>query len=437
MEKKEAQWLKSPVSERAERLQPERELVVRPYFGAKRRLRLYRTQYLLGTGAGCDVKINDPFVSEHHAELKLCASGGGYWIEDLGSRNGIFLNGVRILKAPLPAQGVLRIGRTTLSWHEALEEGDHEGLVVADPFMLETVKRLQQVARSPLPVLLLGETGTGKEILARLLHSWSIRASGPYVAMNGALAGGSLAESELFGHKKGAYTGSESPRMGALKSANGGTFFLDEVADVPASAQVKLLRALESGEIKSLGSDQAERSDFRLVSATSQDVSEKIQQGSFRLDLYYRIAGFVVHVPPLRERPLDILAIARKLLTEKGFDLDKESEGRLLSYSWPGNVRELKSALERAMVLAHADNSARVLPEHLGSMADSIGSRAVTGNTKKARTLEAVESECIRSSLERNGWSRSVAAKELGIARSTLFEKMKKFGIRDAASLSN
>lgn len=429
----ETQWLKSPVSEHAERLQPERELVVRPYYGAKRRLRLLRTHYLIGSASSCDLRFDDPFVSPVHAEITQRPGKEGFWVEDLGSRNGVFLNGVRVLKAPLPAQGTLRIGRSAISWAENGAEADVEGLVVADPFMRETLKRLRQVARSPLPVLLLGETGTGKEILARLLHNWSNRAAGPYVALNGALTGGALAESELFGHKKGAYTGSESSRLGALKSANGGTFFLDEVADVPLSAQVKLLRALESGEVKPLGSDQSERSEFRLVSATSQDIMAKTSDGSFRLDLYYRIAGFVVHVPPLRERSMDILAIARKLVADRGLELDAESEGPLLSYSWPGNVRELKSVVERALVAAGADNSPRVMQHHLGAFT----SHSVTASPGETRpkTLEEAEREVIRSSLERNGWQRSAAAKELGIARSTLFEKMRRLKLRDAPSL--
>lgn len=438
MEKSETQWLKSPLSERGERLQVGNNLVIRPYFGSKRRLRLIRTRYLIGRSSDCDVLLDDPFVSERHAELTVATEGGGYIVEDLGSRNGVFLNGVRVSKAPLPAQAVLRIGRSALSWSasEEIQDGDCEGLIVADPFMQETVRRLRQVARSSLSVLLLGETGTGKEILAKLLHGWSPRSSGPYVALNGALAGGSLAESELFGHRKGAYTGSDSARQGALKSADGGTFFLDEVADVPQSAQVKLLRALETGEVKSLGSDVPESSDFRLITATSQDINAKVADGQFRLDLYYRIAGFVVHVPPLRERPLDILAISRKLLFDRGLDLDKECEGQLLSYSWPGNVRELKAALERAMVLARAENSARVLPGHLESMVDPIRPPRPDSHGRPLTLLE-LERNSIRSSLERNGWSRGIAAKELGIARSTLFMKMKKFGIQDAGLLGD
>lgn len=432
------QWLKSPITERTERLQPERELVIKPYFGKKRRLRLVRTQYIVGSSDECDLKLDDPFVCGKHAEIRLAPGGAGYFVDDLDSRNGVFLNGVRVKSAPLPSQGILRVGRSAFTWTEPgnFDDIDCEGWIVADPFMMETVRRLQQVARSSLPVLLLGETGTGKEILARLLHRWSHRSGGPYIALNGALTGGTLAESELFGHRKGAYTGSNSTRLGAIKSASGGTFFLDEVADVPIAAQVKLLRALETGEVKALGADQPEKSDFRLISATSQDINAKLADGSFRLDLYYRIAGYVVHVPPLRERPLDILAIARRTLASRGLELDKECEGRLLSYSWPGNVRELISALERSIVIARGENSPRILLSHL----DHINRGFVPELDApgwKPRTLDEIERACIRASLERNGWSRKLAAKELGIARSTLFDKMKKFGIRDSQLLSH
>lgn len=424
--------LKSPLSEKTERLQPMHELVLRPYYGSKRRLRLFRTQYTIGRSQDCDITIDDPYISPQHARIILLPAGDGYVVEDLSSTNGTFLNGIRVRSAPLPAQGILRLGRSNLSWtndDSELEEACESGWIVADPFMLELVKNLRKIAHSPSPVLLLGETGTGKEIFARLLHQWSTRLKGPYITVNGALTGGTLAESELFGHKKGAFTGAETPRLGALRAAHGGTLFLDEVADIPGSAQVKLLRALESGEVKALGSDQAERADFRLVSATSQDLEGRIADGRFRLDLYYRLAGFTVMIPPLRDRPQDTLAIAKKYLGERGLELDSEAEGKLLSYRWPGNVRELRSCLERASVTARSENAVRVLPEHFAGLGN--GNIAPPKIQRRPFTLKELELDYIKASLERNGWSRSIASKELGIARSTLFEKMRKYGLRD------
>lgn len=436
MQKNETPCLRSPLTEKGERLQPQRELSIRPYIGSKRKVRLHRTEYTLGRSEDCDICIRDPFISPTHAKVRLLPGGDGYLIEDLASTNGVFLNGIRVQSAPLPAQGILRIGRSTLSW--ALDDSPEidcteNGWIVADPFMRELVVNLRRIASSSLPVLLLGETGTGKEIFASLLHQWSARARMPLVTMNAALTGGSLAESELFGHKKGAYTGAESSRQGALRAAHGGTLFLDEVADIPGAAQVQLLRALETGEIKSLGSDQPERVDFRLVSATSQDLEERMEDGSFRVDLYYRLAGFTVKIPPLRDRPQDILAIAQKYLGDRGLELDREAEGKLLSYRWPGNVRELRSCLERAIVMARAENGVRALPHHFTAF--DFSRPVPEKKRERAPTLLEAEIECIRESLERNGWSRCVASRELGIARSTLFDKMRRYGLRDRTML--
>jgi DNA-binding NtrC family response regulator len=424
-----AEWLRNPLVEKRNRLLPMRELMLKPYNGPKRRLKIYRTSYLIGSGPDCEIRVDDPFVSEVHAELVLDAAGEGYSVRDRGSRNGVFLNGVRVQSAPLPAQGNLRLGRSLFLWAEAEAESMPEGSwVVADPLMRQTIENLKRMAASTLPVLILGETGTGKDMLARLLHLWGPQRSGPYVPINGALTGGTLAESELFGHRKGAFTGAESARVGALRSAHGGTLFLDEVGDIPPAAQVKLLRVLETGEVKALGSDQNERADFRLVSATSRSLDRRVSEGTFRLDLYYRLAGFVLQVPPLRERPQDVLAIARQMAKEKGLELDREAEGKLLSYSWPGNVRELKSCISRATVLATGERMPCVFSTHLIGLDLVRRSEALSA---LPRTLEQIERESILESLERNGWSRQVTARELGIARSTLFEKMRKFGIRD------
>jgi DNA-binding NtrC family response regulator len=434
MEADRAEWLRNPLQERQFRLQPMREVTLKPYFGNRRRVQIFRTEIPIGRDADCELRLDDPFVSPRHAELRIQEGTGGYSVHDLGSRNGTFLNGVRVCSAPLPAQGTLRVGRSTISWSEPLPVCDSagEGWVVADPGMRALVESLRRVALSPLPVLLLGETGTGKDVLARLLHTAGPSSNGPYVPINGALTGGTLAESELFGHRKGAFTGAENSRQGAIRSAHGGTLFLDEVADVPGIAQVKLLRALETGEVKALGSDQADRADFRLVCATSRDLERRVRDGAFRQDLYYRIAGFVVHVPPLRERPLDVLAIARRMALERELDLDSEAEKRLLSYRWPGNVRELRSTMERAVVLSRSEGSPRILPEHVQGLEGSPV-ESETQNSYRP-TLVEHERKVVLSSLERNGWARGITARELGIARSSLLGKMRKYGLKSTVT---
>lgn len=430
-----SQWLRNPLQERQHRLRPSRDLTLYPFFGKRRSVHLSRTHLTIGASTDCDVVLQDPFVSPRHAELRLV--DGVYVVRDLASRNGVYLNGVRVSSAPLPSRGTLRLGRSRVTWTDEEEASAGEigdGWLVADPSMRALLQSLRRAAASPLPVLLLGETGTGKDMLARLLHEWGRDSRGPYVAVNGALTGGPLAESELFGHRKGAFTGAESSRLGALRSADGGTLFLDEVADIPSATQVKLLRSLETGEVKALGSDVLERTDFRLVCATSRDLEARMQRGEFRQDLYYRLAGFVVHVPPLRERPLDVLAIGRHIAGERGLELDGESESRLLSARWPGNVRELRVAVERACLAARAAGFDRILPEHLGELDSTARAVHVPEAGARPPTLLECERRVVQAALERNGWSRSAAARELGIARSSLHGKMRKFGLRDAIS---
>jgi DNA-binding NtrC family response regulator len=424
-----AEWLRSPLSDLKEKLHPLRDIRIQTFSGAKKKMRLFRTQYSIGREAVNDISLDDPFVCSRHAEVFVKQEGKGYWVRDLGSRNGVFLNGLKVQEAPLPRVGELRCGRSRIVWEDPQSVFNSSDWLTQDENLLNTLAQAKNFALSGLPILLLGESGTGKEGLARMIHGWSRRANGPYVPYNGALAGGSLAESELFGHRKGAFTGAESPRLGALKSAHHGTLFLDEVADIPLSAQVKLLRALDQGEIRSLGSDQAERVDIRIVAATSQSLEEKVKRGEFRLDLFYRLSGAIVRISPLRERTKDILFITKRILEEKAFSLSEESESILLSHPWYGNVRELKSAIERAVLCARTESQNRILPSHLAGLS-SINVRA---SEEPSATLEEIEKAAVYQALIRSGWSRSVAAKELGIARSTLFEKMRRYRFRDKA----
>jgi len=427
----EVQWLKSPITDRKNKLQSMADLELFPYNGRKRKVKLIRTLYTMGSASTCDITFQDPFLSDQHAEIRWKEEGDGYEILDLGSRNGVFLNGVRVARAPLPAAGILEIGRSRLQWREEGEEGNKYEKYghFSDPLMLALIRQIKKVAASPLPVLILGETGTGKELVAQMIHDFSARGSGPFVAINGALTGGSLAESELFGHRKGAFTGADKPRMGAAKAAHRGTLFIDEVADIPKDAQVKLLRVIERGEVKPLGSDIPEIADFRLVSATSQRMEDKVKEKNFRADLYFRLCGFIITIPPLRDRPKDIIGIAESTATKWNKSLHSDCHGLLLSYSWPGNVRELISSVARACVEAKGDGVSILMPQHFGNLQSIVV--PVSSVDQGAFTLEEMERSAILRSLQRNGWGRRITSKELNIARSTLNEKMKRYQIKD------
>jgi DNA-binding NtrC family response regulator len=421
-------WLHSPVSQKSFGLKPISQLILEPYFGKSKQLKLFRTQYIVGSGADCDIQVDDPYVSPQHAKIFIESEGAAYRVVDLASRNGVFLNGQRVLDAPLPERGNLQIGRSKLRWKHGEPETENENWVARSDKMQKLLGEIKDVAASDLPILLLGETGTGKEYLAKFVHDQSARKNERYVSVNGALTDGPLAESELFGHTKGAFTGAEAARVGAIRAANHGTLFLDEVADIPSGAQVKLLRALELGEVKPLGSDHTEKSNFRIVAATSQNMHKKIQQGTFRIDLYFRLAGACFHIPPLREREEDILAISEKIFAKNGCEMGTEIKSLLLSYDWPGNVRELKSWAQRAVVRARAEGVRVIRSEFFDRIAMV---QNATAEEFLGKSLEEMEREMILQSLNRNGWARKAAAEELKISRSTLYDKMKKFGIRN------
>lgn len=418
-------WIQSPVNISERSLCLYREIRIHPFVGNRRTYQLRHTSYIIGSDLQADIRINDPHISARHARLIL--KEGIYHIEDLDSKNGILLNGVRVFSAPLGKQGHLRIGRSTIQWSETSKHDDLElpaDWIVENEKMLASLSELKSVAKSDLPILILGETGSGKEAIASLIHQWSYRANNTYLPFNAAQADGPLVDSELFGHARGAFTGAEKSRLGALKGANKGTLFLDEIGDLPLGTQVKLLRALESGEVKSVGMDRASCIDVRLVSATSQNLEKKISENQMRSDFYFRIAAHVFHVPPLRERPEDILAIAKNVAKRRAKFIAPEAEVRLQMHAWPGNVRELKGVVERAILLAERSQSSNILPEHI--LFSSIHATAsIFGDG--ALTMDQIQERAILRALNRCGGSRSIAAKELGIARSTLFDKLRKF----------
>ncbi|MEN6496178.1 MAG: sigma-54 dependent transcriptional regulator [Thermoguttaceae bacterium] len=298
------------------------------------------------------------------------------------------------------------------------------GFVCESPAMRRVVETTAVVAASNVPVLISGESGVGKEVVAQLIHRWSPRHAGPLVAANCAGLPETLIESELFGHTRGAFTGADEARQGFFRAAHGGTLFLDEIGELPLHLQPKLLRALESGQIMPVGSDVPVQVDTRLVAATNRDLGEEIREGRFREDLYYRINVVELVVPPLRERHDDILPLARRFATEFAgapVRLSPQTVQCLLAYAWPGNVRQLRNAIQRACLLCRGDV---ILPEHLPpALAAPAGTPAA--EPYEGGRLSQVERATILAVLAECQGNRTHAAKQLGISRRALIYKLR------------
>ncbi|MGH2898067.1 MAG: sigma-54 interaction domain-containing protein, partial [Solirubrobacteraceae bacterium] len=327
-------------------------------------------------------------------------------------------------------------------------------VVVCDTRMQGLHRLVEQVAGSNICVLLLGETGVGKEVFARAVHRASPRATGPFVEVNCAALTETLLESELFGHERGAFTNAVSAKPGLLEVAHGGTLLLDEIGDMPLSTQVKLLRVIEDSQLRRVGGLKARQIDVRFVAATNSDIETKVDQGAFRRDLFFRLNGVTIQIPPLRERLAELEPLARAFIRAKAPgdarpELSFEALDRLRTYRWPGNIRELKNVIERAVLLC---GNGPILPEHLSLRAPTVppategtarpaapaiawprASQPRTPNDADTReTLlpayprkgSQEEQQWIMATLERAGGNQTVAARLLGISRRTLVNRL-------------
>ena len=301
-----------------------------------------------------------------------------------------------------------------------------EEIVGNSPAMEKVFRMVRQAAPTDATILLEGPSGTGKELFARAIHRLSKRADGPFVAVECAALNPNLLESELFGHVKGAYTGADSDRVGRFEAANGGTLFLDEISEIPASTQVKLLRALESRSFERLGSSKTISTDIRIVAACNRSLKKLAQEGKFREDLYYRLNVIDLHLPPLSERRSDIALLAGKFVKEfsgrnggRVTGISPEATAVLEAYPWPGNVRELRNVVEKMVVLSHGgDLGTDDIPDDIRSPA-ALASGAAAGDS-----LEAAEKEKILAVLDECGGNITRAAEKLGISRRTLHRRL-------------
>jgi two-component system, NtrC family, response regulator AtoC len=308
-------------------------------------------------------------------------------------------------------------------------------LTYGDPVMRPVVDAIEKVARTSATVLLLGESGTGKEVAARAIHALGARASKTFMAINCAALSEQLLESELFGHEKGAFTGATERKRGRLELADGGTFFLDEVGELRLELQAKLLRVLQERRFERVGGSRTLEVDIRWVAATNRDLRAMIDAGTFREDLYHRLAVFPIKLPPLRDRKADLLPIARTLLGRVAADLKcplpsltKTAEQRLLSATWRGNVRELANALERAAILA---DGGAIDADHIwvDEPAPRPGANSPGGGASLLRPLVDIERDAISAALAHVDGNRRQAAELLGIGERTLYDKIKKYGL--------
>ncbi len=399
-----------------------------------------RAGLTVGKAPGNDVVLQDPFVSSRH--LRIEPRAGRWHLVDLGSTNGTLLAGSRVERAELPFGLPLQLGDAELTLEppavpDAARPSVFEQMVSRDPGMRRVFELIERVAPSDLAVTILGDTGTGKELVARALHARSPRAPGPFIPVNCSAIAETLIESELFGHEKGAFSGAERMRKGAFEEAHGGTIFLDEIGELPFDLQAKLLRTLELGEVKRVGASRPLHVDVRVVAATHRDLRAQVRAGKFREDLFYRLCVVPVAVPPLRQRRGDVQLLAETFLSAaspRGLALrwSAEALARLEGYDWPGNVRQLRNVVQRALLFR---DEGLLVGASAVIFEDTRAGDGDTGDDDllyvRGLTLEELEREAIRLSLRRHRGQRSAVVRELKIAKSTVLKRIGQWGLQD------
>jgi transcriptional regulator with GAF, ATPase, and Fis domain len=403
----------------------------------------------VGKAADNDLVLPDDTVSRHHCELER--RGECVFVKDLGSTNGTRIAGSKVTEALAPPGSILRFGEVEVVVRASPQKADvlpstepKFGPAIGESLAMRTVfGMLERIAPTDGTVLLEGETGTGKDVLARAIHLASPRAKQPFVVIDCGAISYTLIESELFGHERGAFTGAIAARRGAFENSEGGTLFLDEVGELPIDIQPKLLRVLESREFRRVGGNKTMRADVRVVAATKRDLKREVERGKFREDLYFRLAVVPIVVPPLRTRREDIRGLVQLFLEQSSqndaslgaLSMADEAISALTAHDWPGNVRELRNVLERAIYLARAAGESEVKLITLPASADRSGDfysfqPGRSYRDTRTRFESEFEKRYVKWLLGRHAGNISAAAREAQMDRKYLYDLAKKHGMR-------
>ncbi|MBL7684706.1 MAG: sigma 54-interacting transcriptional regulator [Deltaproteobacteria bacterium] len=419
-----------------------------------KKMDLERKPLRIGKKEDNDFVLEDNAVSRHHLMIEL--RGDSFVLKDLDSTNGSFINDMRVREAYLSPGDVIGLGNTQIEFISFDEKIQIEPstktafgqMVGKSRKMRQIFGILEKISPTLATVIIQGETGTGKELVARAIHQHSLRKEKPFVVFDCSAVAPSLIESELFGHEKGSFTGAIKDRKGAFEAANGGTIFLDEIGELTLDLQPKLLRALEQREIRRVGSNDAIRFDVRVVCATNRDLKKEAEEGRFRQDLYYRLSVVKIHLPALRERPEDIPLIVEKFLSEGKFNqlpdnslkvtrVEDDALKMMQRYQWPGNVRELANVVERAssMVDGHIIDASHLnyvfqeIEQNIEPTDRMSIDTSLPFKEAKQKIVESFEKDYLEELLQRNNYNVSKASREAQIDRKHLRNLLKKYEI--------
>lgn len=395
----------------------------------------------VGTAPGNHLELSDETVSRYHVELER--TDRGVQVVDHGSTNGTWLHGARVERATVPPGTVLKLGRSRIRVDDGadvaadvLQADALGGLRGRSPVMRRMMAQIQRAAQAEASVLVLGETGTGKELIARALHECGPHAQAPFEVVDCGAQLPTLVASELFGHEKGAFTGADTSHVGAFERAHGGTLFMDELGELPNSLQPMLLGALERRSFRRVGGTEPVNVQVRFVAATHRDLRDQVNAGKFRQDLYFRVAVVLLKVPPLRERPEDVPLLVAHFLQSLGYDGDSRDVippavmASLEAHSWPGNVRELRNFVEAAYAMGEAPHL-EARPEDTSSSAESQQDLLkLPYSEARSEVLDAFERRYLSALMEHSEHNASEAARHAKMNRGYLNQLLRRHGLR-------